>query len=98
MVGSTNTSIEEKSIFHLVIPISTSKPDTLLALYHGLLLSREQGIDSVPHGLLGSIQVEVCVASIDCSMCPWYLLASSVLFLYMIDAGVVIVQQQAFNP
>jgi hypothetical protein len=52
-------------------------------------------MDSVPHGLLGSIQVKVCVAFIDCSMCPWYLLASSVLFLYMTDASAVIVQQQS---
>jgi hypothetical protein len=65
-----------------------------LALYHSLLHSREQGMDSIPHGLPGSIQVEVCVASIDYSMCPWYLLASPILFLYMTDAGAVIVQQQ----
>jgi hypothetical protein len=47
-------------------------------------------MDSVPHGWLGSIQVKVCVASINFSMCPAYLL-SSVRFLYMADVGAVIV-------
>jgi len=29
MVGATNTSIEEKSLFHLIIPIGTSESNTL---------------------------------------------------------------------